>query len=369
MKELLLAKKDDAKAIYELVQTTVKEIYPKYYLPEIIDMFCEYHNMNKILEDIEALRTYILVEDGKLIATGSIQDNHINRVYVLPGYQGAGNGSFIMEKLEKIISEKYETASIDASLPACRLYEKLGYKTAEHGIWECANGVIQVYEIMEKKLSNRQTSQKRVLCFGDSLTWGYDPESRTRFPEDVRWTGVLQNELGDGYKIIEEGQNGRTINTDDPGEGQKNGMKYLIPCLESQSPVDIMILMLGVNDTKRKFNYCGMDIAGEMQIMIEEILSYNQFRMGGRMKLLLVAPPSVGENIRDSWLGESFGYEEAIRVSKDLANWYKQLADMYKVEYLDASKLVEVSPSDSIHMDARNHEILGKELAKICKNL
>ena len=153
MQELLLASKNDAQEIFNIVQNTVREIYPKYYLPEIVDMFCEYHNMQKISDDIQSGKTYKLIVDDKMIATGTIDENHINRVYVLPAYQRKGYGSFIMKSLENIIAEKFDMATIDASLPACRLYESLGYKTREHGMWECANGVIQVYEIMEKKLA------------------------------------------------------------------------------------------------------------------------------------------------------------------------------------------------------------------------
>ena len=66
--------------------------------------------------------------------------------------------------------------------------------------------------------------KKRIVCFGDSLTWGYDPDHRVRFEDGDRWTQVLQIEMGDDYAVIEEGQNGRTIATDDPSEGEKNGL-------------------------------------------------------------------------------------------------------------------------------------------------
>ncbi len=59
-----------------------------------------------------------------------------------------------MNQLEEMIKEKYDYVDIDASLPACRLYSRLGYQTVDHGIWECKNGVIQVYEIMKKQLIN-----------------------------------------------------------------------------------------------------------------------------------------------------------------------------------------------------------------------
>jgi ribosomal protein S18 acetylase RimI-like enzyme len=88
-----------------------------------------------------------------LVGTGTIQENHITRVYVSPLFQGKGYGTYIMKQLEERIRKNYDTVDIDASLPACRLYQRLGYVTVDHGIWECKNGVIQVYEIMKKELN------------------------------------------------------------------------------------------------------------------------------------------------------------------------------------------------------------------------
>ena len=189
---------------------------------------------------------------------------------------------------------------------------------------------------------------RRILCFGDSLTWGFDPESRVRFEEDSRWPCVMQEALGDGYKVIEEGQNGRTIATEDPAEGEKNGLTYIGPCLESHAPLDYVILMLGSNDCKRKFSYSAMDIAGEMQIMLEKIQSYNRFRCNDRIRVILVSPPHIADSIKDSWLG-----------------WYKQLADMYGCIFVDAAEYVKVSDADGVHMDAEAQRKLGNILAEV----
>ena len=207
-------------------------------------------------------------------------------------------------------------------------------------------------------------TKKRIVCFGDSLTWGYDPDNRVRFSEDIRWPQVLQKNLGEEYTVIEEGQNGRTIATDDPAEGEKNGLKYIGPCMESHTPFDLLIIMLGSNDCKRKFAYSAMDIAGEMQIMLEKVQSYNRFRCRDAFKVLLVSPPTVSDAIRDSWMGDSFGYENAAKVSGELATWYKTLAEMYDCDYLDASKYVRVSDTDGIHLDAENQKKLGKVIAE-----
>lgn len=206
--------------------------------------------------------------------------------------------------------------------------------------------------------------KKRILCFGDSLTWGYDPETHIRFPEEDRWTTVLQETLGDEYKVIDEGQNGRTIATDDPAEGEKNGLLYIGPCLESQRPLELVIIMLGSNDCKRKFAYSSMDIAGEMQIFLEKVITYNHFRCRDQFKILLISPPHIGEEIKDSWLGDCFAYENARKLSMELASWYKKLADMYDISFLDAAEHVKASSTDGCHLDAENQRKLGRVIAE-----
>lgn len=170
--ELVLAKREDAEQVYKLVQETIRAVYPRYYLKEIVDMFSEFHDRENVLKDIEAGNTYILSDDGNIIGTGTAKENHITRVYVLPDFQGRGYGSFIMEQLEEKIGERYEWVYIDASLPACKLYGKLGYQTADHGIWECKNGVIQVYEIMKKQLKNKSADGLKLRPYkpGDAKT-------------------------------------------------------------------------------------------------------------------------------------------------------------------------------------------------------
>ena len=75
----------------------------------------------------------------------------------------------------------------------------------------------------------------RILCFGDSNTWGFNPHTQNRFPDDVRWTGVLSRDLGARAIVIEEGLNGRTTVLDDPFQPGLNGQTYLVPCIRSQS--------------------------------------------------------------------------------------------------------------------------------------
>lgn len=153
-----LATKENLQDVYDVVQLTIKTIYPKYYPTEVVNFFCEHHSEGAILKDIENGYVSVLKVDGKIIATGCFVENHITRVYVLPEYQKKGYGTFIMKNIEAQIAKNYDKAYLDASLPAAALYERLGFSTIKHEKYPVENGVILAYEIMEKELSEEWTS-------------------------------------------------------------------------------------------------------------------------------------------------------------------------------------------------------------------
>ena len=210
--------------------------------------------------------------------------------------------------------------------------------------------------------------KKRIVCFGDSLTWGANPKEIARFDEEDRWPMVLQAELGDDYQVIEEAQPGRTISNDDPAENDKNGIKYIVPCVESHDPFDLLVIMLGTNDCKRKFANSAMDIGGEMRLMIEKVLAFRDFRCISKFKVMIIAPPVISEAIKDSWIGDSFGFENAHKVSSGLAKWYKETADMYGCAFMNADDYVKTSDIDGVHLDPEEQRKLGRAVAEYIKN-
>ena len=209
--------------------------------------------------------------------------------------------------------------------------------------------------------------KSRILCFGDSLTWGDDPaEPGHRLPH--RWPVTLQDALGPGYVIIEEGQCGRNIATDDPPEGEKNGLHYILPCLESHSPLDLVIIMLGTNDLKRKFNYSMQDIAWEMERFLQKVLSHRQFSSPTQYDILLMSPPPLNEGLLTGWLGDVFEYEVGMKKSTALKKWYRDLAERYNIGFLDAGQYCQTSKLDGIHMDEENQRKLGEAVANYIRN-
>lgn len=133
--------------IYNVVQRTIKTVYPKYYPAEVVDFFCGLHNTGAIAEDIANGSVGILRADGSIVATGCFRDKHITRVYVLPDYQKKGLGTLIIKNIEGQIGEGHDTIYLDASLPAVQLYEKLGFRTVKHERYPVENGAVLVYEV------------------------------------------------------------------------------------------------------------------------------------------------------------------------------------------------------------------------------
>lgn len=205
---------------------------------------------------------------------------------------------------------------------------------------------------------------KTVLCYGDSNTYGYNPSNGLRYPEDVRWTGRLQLLLGEDYRIIEEGCNGRTTVFDDPLEGWKNGMGYLRPCLNSHKPVDIVILMLGSNDLKETFHASAEQIADGAAALVKVIQSFTREKQEYEPQIILVSPPQIGAGIRYSPFYGSF-LENAIVRSGEFPQWYRKAAEEHGCIFFDAARYIRASEEDSLHLAPKAHARLAEELYKV----
>ena len=209
---------------------------------------------------------------------------------------------------------------------------------------------------------------KTVLCYGDSNTWGYDPETKGRFPIDVRWPGALREILGPEYHIIEEGQCGRTTVWNDPIEGYKNGKEYLIPCLDSHKPIDLVVIMLGTNDLKKRFSLSASDIAAGAGVLADVVKKSGAGPKGCPPQVLLISPPAVGD-IRKSEYEEMFGSDNCVEVSKKFGPHFKRVAETYGCGFMDAAAFILPSPIDAIHFHAAEHKKLAEAVAREVRGL
>ena len=212
--------------------------------------------------------------------------------------------------------------------------------------------------------------KKRILCFGDSNTWGFVPGTGMRQPENVRWTGVCQAELGGDYCILENGLNGRMSVRDDPFNEYLNGKKSLGYILISQKPLDLVVLMIGTNDLKYTNAVgasSGADELVRMLLHADGIYRVSQPIFPNGPKVLLVAPPlvhpEIGQRFPDSTLAGSA--EE----SKRFARRYASVARSRGVYFLDSALYAEPSLTDCVHITAESHQRLGKAIAEKIKEI
>lgn len=205
--------------------------------------------------------------------------------------------------------------------------------------------------------------KKRILCFGDSNTWGYDARTKDRFPEEIRWTGVMQEKLGSDYTVIEEGLCGRTTVFEDPLVDGLRGLTYLSPCLRSHGRLDVLILMLGTNDCKERFSATGQNIADGMKRLV--CLAQELEVWEGAPKILVVAPAPIRKECESSFAAGEMGI--CSEKSEKLAKLYQECAKECGCHFFDAASCVQMNSVDYMHLDEEGHSVLGNRLAEELK--
>ncbi|SFT93608.1 SGNH/GDSL hydrolase family protein [Mesorhizobium sp. YR577] len=206
---------------------------------------------------------------------------------------------------------------------------------------------------------------KTVLCFGDSLTWGYNAEGPSRHAYEDRWPSVLQAALGDGVKVIAEGLNGRTTAFDDHLAGEdRNGARVLPTLLGTHAPLDLIIIMLGSNDMKPWIH--GNPIAAKqgMARLVRIVQGHPYPLEAEAPEILLVSPPSVSRTEDAEFAGMFAGGDKA---SRELAAQYEALADELGCGFFDAGSVAETTPLDGVHLDAENTRRVGEAIAPVAR--
>ncbi len=194
---------------------------------------------------------------------------------------------------------------------------------------------------------------RTILCFGDSNTWGYVPGSEgERFPWEVRWPGVLQRELGDGYRVLEEGLSGRTTVLDNPLDPYRNGREYLIPCLETHRPLDLVVVFLGTNDLCDRYALPPIDIA-RAAASLAAIVRASE----GSPQALLLGLPRLGAGLDESM-------SQAPAKAAELPRCFRLAAAEVGVPLLDLSEVTAYTEADGIHLDADGHRAVGLAVAR-----
>lgn len=204
---------------------------------------------------------------------------------------------------------------------------------------------------------------KNVLCFGDSNTWGLNPVTGKRFDENTRWTSLLNKHLGWGFNVIEAGQPNRTLVHNPPFDGVLNGVSYLKPYLDKHD-LDFIIIALGTNDLKKRFNLTPTLIADGLNDLINSIHIY--YQQGSTLKspiIIIASPPKIRITEQYSRI-----YEEADTKATKLSSAFKSVAANNKCAFIDLNSFINISDGDGIHFDDIQHLSIGFKIAQLVQN-
>ena len=216
--------------------------------------------------------------------------------------------------------------------------------------------------------------KKHIVCLGDSNTHGYcaDPadcaDGGIRFNESERWTRLLQKHLGEEYLVIEEGLSGRTTCFEDPLHEGLSALNYIYPCLKSHEFVDLLIIMLGTNDTKDRFASSAACIGIGMSRLVKKAQATECWG-DKKPNILVVAPPPIGEGMLTSAVADTMG-TGCVEKSRQLAHYYEEQCKLIGAHFLDAGKLgCEFNKVDFMHLTKKDHSTLASALAALVPEL
>lgn len=208
---------------------------------------------------------------------------------------------------------------------------------------------------------------RTILCYGDSNTFGWSADGY-RLEYHERWTGILQKQLGDSFRVIEEGLGGRTTRRDDIDAPGRNGLEYIIPCVQSHQPIDLVVLMLGTNDMKRVYQASAENIANGIGEIVHALCNPLSWDSRKKPEILVISPPQIHEDVVLNPGADALFGSDSIKLSQELPDKLKTVLSYFDAHFCNATEVVTASEKDGIHLDAGLHKIFaGLVLQEVMK--
>jgi len=209
---------------------------------------------------------------------------------------------------------------------------------------------------------------QQILVFGDSLSWGLVPDTRKRLGFAKRWPGVLEGALkrsGSKAGVIENCLNGRTTASEDPEKPGRNGADTLAQVIEMNSPLNLVLILLGTNDFQTIQNVSAEASALKIRKLVELVRAAPIEPGMPVPAILLIAPPPITAP-KSTMIEKFIG---AVDRSSGFAQKLEKIADEKGCSFFDAGSVTPASKVDGIHLDEDQHLILGEALATRCLDL
>lgn len=197
---------------------------------------------------------------------------------------------------------------------------------------------------------------KKILCYGDSNTFGFNPKDFSRYDKNTRWTGILQSNLGEEYQVINEGANNRTGFADNPQGELYSTQKHYPKLISQMHDIDIIILSIGTNDLQ--FLY---DINSDtIEQGLEKLITISKTKTNN---IIIIPPTRLSKNILKGFFNNQFD-QVSIEKSQTIGKIYTKLAKIHDCKIFDINEFTHPSETDGLHYSSESHKIIADKLAQ-----
>ena len=207
----------------------------------------------------------------------------------------------------------------------------------------------------------KENKMKKIICYGDSNTFGYNTSDGSRYDEDTRWTCVLQKNFKEEYEVINEGMCDRTGFVDNPKGFLFSAQRHFPKMLSKTDNVDLLILWLGTNDLQSQY-----DIGfNAVESGLEKLIRLAK----GKAKHIVIIPPVIlSEKVVEGPFNFQFD-ETSIGKSKKIGRIFKKLSNINYCDFFDVNKFVSPTDIDGLHYDETAHKLIGEKLTNFVSNI
>ena len=200
---------------------------------------------------------------------------------------------------------------------------------------------------------------KKIICYGDSNTFGYSPLDGSRFDENTRWTGILQKSLGSDYEVVNEGMCDRTGFVDNPKGFLFSAQRHFPKMLSKTDSIDFLILAIGTNDLQFQYNIS----FNAVEKGLETLINIAQTKV---KKIIIIPPVILDEKILEGAFNFQFDQSSIVK-SRKIGRIFRQLANVYQCKIFDINKFVSPSALDGLHYDENSHKIIAEKILSFIK--
>jgi lysophospholipase L1-like esterase len=228
---------------------------------------------------------------------------------------------------------------------------------------------IVVYNGGRRHAGQQKTSSvQQILVYSDSLSWGIIPTTRKRLSFEERWPGVMEIALtgqGHSVRVIEDCLNGRRTVWEDPFKPGRSGLLGLAQRIEINSPLSLVMLMLGTNDFQSMHPHAAWHAAEGLATLVTAIRQAPIEPAMPIPAILIIAPPPI--LVPRGPIAAKF--TGAAGKAVGLADAYRDIASEFGCHFFDSGSVTPASTVDGIHLDADQHGTLGRALAHFVARL